>query len=261
MAALQNAINRTFRCVSAVLALLLITEISTFANASQQSPTLADNISLAREFLRSLYPDLSGKKYSLSISTAAGYDDPNSAIWNLELAIGDYPKEWVMGYAGGWVGDKPKDFQPGPIHPKQYVIANFGFESGELMGFVAKGPAIGNPDAKVVVATLVASQPEMPDAEADAAAKRAGAKYGLADKQALLANLPLQRLERFFGKIKVVSAELRGLDTESNDRDPYWPDWKVIAKGQRPDGHDVTITMYFEPFKGDLEALYIDAPR
>jgi len=77
----------------------------------------------------------------------------------------------------------------------------------------------------------------------------------------LLANLPLQRLERFFGKIKVVSAELRGLDTHSNDRDPYWPDWTVIAKGQRPDGHDVTITMYFEPFKGDLEALYIDAPR
>jgi len=59
----------------------------------------------------------------------------------------------------------------------------------------------------------------------------------------------------------VVSAELRGLDTHSNDRDPYWPDWTVIAKGQRPDGHDVTITMYFEPFKGALEALYIDAPR
>jgi len=43
--------------------------------------------------------------------------------------------------------------------------------------------------------------------------KRAGAKYGLADKQALLANLPLPRLRRFFGKIKVVSSELRGLDT------------------------------------------------
>jgi hypothetical protein len=235
---------------------------STFANASQQSPTLANDISLAREFLRSLYPDLSGKKYALSISTATGYDDPNSAIRNLELDIGDYPKEWVMGYAGGWAGDrpKPKDFQPGPIHPKQYLIANFGFENGELMGFVAKGPAVGNPDAKAVVGTLVASQPEMPDAEADAALKRAGAKYGLADKQALLANLPLQRLERF-GRIKVVSAELRGLDTHSNDRDPYWPDWTVIAKGQRPDGHDVTITMYFEPFKGALEALYIDAPR
>jgi hypothetical protein len=65
MSALQNVINRTFRCVSAVLALLLITEISTFANASQQSPTLANDISLAREFLRSLYPDLSGKKYTL----------------------------------------------------------------------------------------------------------------------------------------------------------------------------------------------------
>jgi hypothetical protein len=36
MSALQNVINRTFRCISAVLALALITEISTFANASQQ---------------------------------------------------------------------------------------------------------------------------------------------------------------------------------------------------------------------------------
>jgi hypothetical protein len=89
-------------------------------------------------------------------------------------------------------GRKTEDFEPGPIHPKQYLIANFGFENGELMGFVAKGPAVGNPDAKAVVGTLVASQPEMPDAEADAALKRAGAKYGLADKQALLANLPCQ---------------------------------------------------------------------
>jgi hypothetical protein len=40
------------------------------------------------------------------------------------------------------------------------------------------------------------------------------------------------------------------------------PCWRIcLAKGQRSDGHDVTITMYFEPFKGDLEALYIDAPR
>jgi hypothetical protein len=261
MSALQNAINRAFRCVSAVLALALITEICTSANSSQPSPTLANDISFARKFLRSLYPDLSGKKYTLSISTAAGYDDPSSAIRNLELDVGDYPKDWVMGYAGGWVGEKPKDFQPGPIHPKQYLIANFGFGKDGLTGFVAKGQAVGNPDAKSVVATLVATQPEMPDTEADAALKRAGAKYGLADKQALLASLPLQRLEGFFGKIKVVSAELRGLDTHSNDRDPYWPDWTVIAKGQRPDGHDVTITMYFEPFKGALEALYIDAPR
>jgi hypothetical protein len=261
MSTLQNGTNRAFRCVSAVLALALITEICTSANSSQPSPTLANNISFAREFLRSLYPDLSGKKYTLSISTAAGYDDPRSAIRNLELDVGDYPKDWVMGYAGGWVGEKPKDFQPGPIHPKQYLIANFGFGKDGLTGFVAKGQAVGNPDAKSVVATLVATQPEMPDAEADAALKRAGAKYGLADKQALLANLPLQRLEGFFGKIKVVSAELRALDTQSNDRDAYWPDWTVIAKGQRPDGHDVTITMYFEPFKGDLESLSVDAPR
>jgi len=52
-----------------------------------------------------------------------------------------------------------------------------------------------------------------------------------------------------------------GLDTQSNDRDSYWPDWPVIAKGQRRDGLDVTITMYFEAFKGDLGALHIDAPR
>jgi len=61
-----------------------------------------------------------------------------------------------------------------------------------LIGFVAKGPAVGNPDATAAVGTLVRSQPEMPDAEADVALQRAGAKYGLADKQALLANLPFE---------------------------------------------------------------------
>ena len=171
MSALQNVINRAFRCVSVVLALALITEISTSASSSQPSSTLANNISFAREFLRSLYPDLSGKRYTLSISTAAGYDDPSSAIRNLELDVGDYPKDWVKGILGGWVGEKPKDFQPGPLHPKQYLIANFGFGKDGLTGFVAKGRAIGNPDAQSVVATFVATQPEMPDAEADAALK------------------------------------------------------------------------------------------
>lgn len=52
----------------------------------------------------------------------------------LNLTLVTIPNEWVMGYAAGWAEDrpKPKDFQPGPIHPKQYLIANFGFEKGEF---------------------------------------------------------------------------------------------------------------------------------
>ena len=94
---------------------------------------------------------------------------------------------------------------------------------------------------------------------ADAALKGAGAKYGHADKQAFLQSLRISELEKFFGKIDVTSAELGGLDLESKIRDPYWPDWTVMARSKRPDGSAAIIRMYFEPFKGDLEALYVEA--
>jgi hypothetical protein len=58
----------------------------------------------------------------------------------------------------------------------------------------------------------------------------------------------------------VTAAELRGSDPQSNIRDSYWPDWTVIASGQRPDGRPLIISMYFEPFNGDLEALYTESP-
>jgi len=71
--------------------------------------------------------------------------------------------------------------------------------------------------------------------------------------------LRISELEKFFGKIDVTSAELGGLDLESKIRDPYWPDWTVMARSKRPDGSAAIIRMYFEPFKGDLEALYVEA--
>jgi hypothetical protein len=197
-----------------------------------------------------------GKGYVLSISAPIHYDDPDNSVQQLELNIGDNFKDITLGYWGGWTGEKPKHFEPGPIHPKQYLSAFFGYEKGQLQGFLAKGPAVGNPEAQEAIGVLVrSSHPEMTDAEASAALKKAGAKYGLEDKEIFVRALPIAKLEHFVGKLSITSVELKGVD-EDKVRDPFWPHWTVLAKAQRADGHEVTIKMYFEPFKGDLEALY-----
>jgi hypothetical protein len=77
-----------------------------------------------------------GKGYVLSISAPIHYDDPDNSVQQLELNIGDNFKDITLGYWGGWTGEKPKHFEPGPIHPKQYLSAFFGYEKGQLQGFL-----------------------------------------------------------------------------------------------------------------------------
>src|SRR5258707_12772626 len=245
------------RGIAATLLLLLAPLAFCRAAYEQETaPLVGKYAALGRDFLRALYPDLNGKGYVLSISAPIHYDDPDNSVQQLELDIGDNFKDITLGYWGGWTGEKPKHFEPGPIHPKQYLSAFFGYEKGQLQGFLAKGPAVGNPEAEEAIGVLVrSSHPEMTDAEASAALKKAGAKYGREDKEIFVRALPIAKLEHFVGKLSITSVELKGVD-EDKVRDPSWPHWTVLAKAQRADGHEVTIKMYFEPFKGDLEALY-----
>ena len=216
--------------IAATLLLPLAALALCTATYEQETAPLAGKyVAQGRDFLRAVYPDLNGKGYVLSIATPIRYDNPDVSGQDFELDVGDNFKDITLGYWGGWTGEKPKHFVPGPIHPKQYLTAFFGYDKGQLQGFLARGPAVGDPSAEEAIGTLVrSSHPEMTDVEANAALKKAGAKYGLDDKQIFVQALPIGKLEHFVGKLSITSVELKGVD-EDNVRDPSWPHWIVFA--------------------------------
>ncbi len=249
---------------------------------AQEPPPLTKNYVLwAHGFLRTMYPDLAGKKYTLTLEANVGYDEVGAPMNWLELYVGKGPKDQVLGYIGGcagypvppqlpWppeLGPRPTPPAPlplapkvrpknpcetGPIRPKQYLISGFRFDGKDrLESFAVQGPGLGNPEAGEVLGKIVGSHPEMTDAEIVAALKKGGAKYGPNDKEAFIKNLPVAKLERFLGKLKVVSVGFLPLDENRNGVE-MWPDWTVKVMARQPDSTEVTYEMFFEPWKGDL---------
>jgi hypothetical protein len=244
-----------------MLALLGLSVLCPPAYEQEPAPLAGRYVTRARDILRTLYPQLNGKGYALSISTPIDYDHPDDASQNFELNVGDNFKDLVLGYIGGWQGKKPKDFKPGPIHPKQYLTAVFIYAHGELKTFSASGSSVGAPDDEneLVQQVKVSNQP-ISAANANIVLKSAGAKYGLADKEAFVRDLPIAKLESFLGKLSVTSVNLEGSGKDDDIRASSWPTWTVLTKAQQTD-RQVTVEMIFEPFKGDLISLIVDPDR
>ena len=72
--------------------------------------------------------------------------------------------------------------------------------------------------------------------------------------------MPLEKLEPFVGHLTVISVERKGLDSEKH-RDAYWPNWKVVARTDRVGGSESKVEMDFEPYRGDLFALYVEPQK
>ena len=150
---------------------------------------------------------------------------------------------------------------PHIAHPQQFLTGAFQFDkSGAFIGFVAEGAAVGNGKAASAFARTVASHPEMTDREVVTALKQAGAKYGPADKREFVEHLPIAALEKFMGKLEILSVEF----TPLNEYRPSvglgaWPDWRVRASARRPDGSAIVYEMVFDQFRGDLKWIHIAA--
>jgi len=216
---------------------------------------MSDHVRVAESFLRSFYPNLSGKRYTTSIETSKPFDN-DTAISGFSLYIGEGPKERIIGYLGGYVGDKPPaGHREGPMHPKQFIETGFRFGSdNHLEVFNAQGSAVGNPEVSDPFADLVLSHTDMTDNEVTAALKKAGAKYGPLDKDEFVKDLPIAKLERFLGKLTITSVRFDPLMENRNNVD-IWPLWKVRVKAPRAKGIEYTYEIWFEAFKGDITSI------
>jgi hypothetical protein len=241
----QSARRTSFR------ALLVLAFVSGpfLLNSQQPTASTKNYVLTAQEFLKSMYPNLSGKKRFLTIQTSILYDEPAAQLNQFQLFVGAGPKDQLLGYLGGYMGEKPpKDYKPGPVYPKQFLTVGFKFDNqGRLLSLAPSGPALGNPDANDAFLTSVEDHPEWSDERLAAALKDEGAKYGPTDKKDFTRNLPIRTLQRFLGKMNILSVEFTGLD-----RPNILPMWVVKAKAGPPAANQLTYELWFEPFKGDL---------
>jgi hypothetical protein len=173
--------------------------------------------------------------------------------------VGAGPKDMILGYLAGYEGAKPpKDYKPGPVYPKQFLMVGFIFDSrGRLTSVAAQGPALGDEGANNALREWAFEHPESRDEKVAVELKRRGAKYSPADKQAFTGNLPVQVLQRFLGKLDIVSVEFYGLDGAT-----ILPMWIVKAKTESSRADHLMYELWFEPFKGDLISIKtIELPR
>jgi len=233
----QSRRNRT------VLILVALSALCVRAATSATRPD--DYVTRARQFLRALYPGLSGRLRPVIIgnrlvdSLRRSPDTMNTftmLLYDFELGLTGEPVQ------GAWCDAPP-------------VSAVFGFdwqtEDKELYHLEVHGPAIEG-DAEKFAAN-VAKRQDWSDAQVATALKDAGARFGRDRKAELLRSFPRVQLKPFMaGDLEVVSAEFHF------QRDPQMqlpPSWLVQTKWHATDGRESDCSLTFEPFHGYITSI------
>jgi hypothetical protein len=223
-----------------------------FNVSAQQGPPLSKNfVRAAQLFLWSLIPELSGKKYVMSLQAGVPYDPDVESLHTFGLKVGE-------GFEGAVIGESEK----GEVHPKQFLQAWFSFNrDGQLWHVTLGGPVVGSPEASQEVRKLIQSHPEWTEAQAVAALESAGAKYGPAKKNEFVKKLPMEQLQELLeGKVTVESVEFNGLG-KVHEGSFVFLEWDVEVKVSRGDGSEASYWLTFEPFKGQLTQLSLREGR
>ncbi len=246
-----------------------------------------DFYKFGQEFLRVLYPELSGKRYVLSIESAVWYDDLTSPAYVFRLSVGEGPTFIIKGCCfGGYISHDviglpqpppPPGFPPSPPAPqvpkkplspppdvdergaehfKQYLSTGFTFDKqGRLKDFGAEGPAINDSEADKKIFEIVTAHPEWTEAQVIATIKENGTRYGPNDKEEFTKNLPVHQMEPFLGKLKIESVTFNPLD-ERRTAISSWPDWSVGVSAKQKDGSILRYQMFFDHREGKLFGLH-----
>jgi hypothetical protein len=255
--------NHRFNRSAIILALAILSSCVSVLAQGQSYAT--QNLEWAQRFLLTMYPDLRNLHYDLTTTVYSSFDVTLTRMRRLDMQVGQAPPGTIFGIMGsGSLGLQPPKgkAKPGPVYAKQFLIVNFGFDKNErFSSFAAGGPEVERPEADQVEMNLRELSPEhqWTDAQADAELKKAGAMYVSIEKEKFLKSLPLDELEKLFGKITVVSADFKVL----RDGDPGPPgraEWLVVIRAKQTDGAQLTYRMVFEPFMGVLTNMDAVSP-
>jgi hypothetical protein len=194
----------------AAVLLLSILFLPAVANAADECGSL-DRLIIAARLVRTVYPELKGKEASITFSQGTGGPDSGpSDARILSITI-----------------DRPLLRNPKEADESDRRATNAPEKSGDLelplhlsVDFFVWRPSghdivcrpvhfLNNSTSKMLEAAEAAinAHPEWGDAEALAAARQHGLRFGPHEKAALLKLLPLKGLSPFFGTLRVKQAD------------------------------------------------------
>jgi hypothetical protein len=265
----------------------------TRSDAQRRVHSMDDSIRYERDFLQVFYPELSGKKYAMTIETANRYDESDNTDRLFLVDIGDGAKYAELGCClGGEMGSVilprlPDDKELGPhpplpsapsppkptnqrrlnvdargaIHPFQYLSSVFVFDSqGRLKNFSARRNAALASDSVTRFWEKVQNHPEMTDEELTAAYKESGAKYTIGDTEAFKRDLPLNKLEQFLGKFEIIKMEFNSTTEKHMDKLGAFSGCSLLLQTSSG-GTPLQYQAYFEATRGALDSLFVVEDR
>jgi hypothetical protein len=161
---------------------------------------------------------------------------------------------------------RPKNVDvEGQLRPEQFLTGYFSFDvRGRLVAFTAQGSATANHEADnqlyEALRTRLTPTLSPTDAEITKILNESGAKYGFDDKKRFRDNLPVKELEKFIGKIEVLSLEFEPIAYGSGD-DPVnnlrvWSFVVVLMSATQRDGTKLTYRAFFDHFTGALTSVH-----
>lgn len=287
-----------FRSVRAQVFLLSAIAFLTWpptAHPQQTVPSTDSYVRIGREFLRALYPELNGKKYTITLETSVRYDDPKSVPKFFMLDVGAGAKYAVIDCCiGGEMGTAPMPPSPmpyppepgspptpppatpaarpekrkrlnvdarGAVHPDQYLSTQFLFDDqGQLESFTAEGPSITDREADEQLYESLRAHPELTKAGVADLLKESGSRYGLDDEKQFTQDLPIKQLELFLGKLKVLSVNFPQPTDGNPKKLPIWLDCEVWMLATHRDGTKLKYEAIFDHYRGALIHLYVAPP-
>jgi hypothetical protein len=218
----------------------------TFRESSGPTPIV---ISTAQKFLRTLYPDVTGKNYIMSVATFGTLDTDWILMPTFEVAIGPAEKGH-MDWIGGRDGKAAQMVEQKPI-----LTASFDFDKeGLLANAYVRSDTVTFSSENEHLRTIVDANPGWSDQQVTTALEAEGARFGPTQRNALLKAVPVKLLEPFIGALQIDSAEFRL-------RHPQPPHaiaelyWEVLGHSQIASGRNGQWDLIIEPFRGTLIAL------
>jgi hypothetical protein len=261
--------------------------------AQDTIPTTKTYIKLGEDFLHALYPDLNDKKYIITVETSFRYDDPTDIPRAFTLDVGTGPKSLVIaccfgGEAGGpltmkipdpleWGPPSPPPCPPAPACPlyatprypvrmknvdkegqlrtEQFLTGYFSFNvQGRLVAYSAQGSATTNHEADNRLYESLRSRSRLTESEIAKILRDSGSKYGFKDQKQFRDELPIKAIERFIGKVELISLDFEPINSSWNS-DPVnelgvWSNVVVLMKAVQKDGTKLTYRAFFDHFAG-----------
>ncbi len=242
----KSDLNKTFAL--AVLAILLLGARSTVSQ-TQVSNNQDTVLTRAHDFLGSFYPELLGKDLLLNLHTTQSIDNPWRQIYAIKFDVKLYDPLSERMLNPPVDGKTGKQFPP----PENTVLlqGNVWFNHDGWLHELDTVGEVVRIKQNEAIHNLVESHPEWSEAEAVLALKKAGARYGPADREQFLQSIHLEKFEKFLGHLKLESVKFEGL-SEPHEGNFASLSWLVKADAKLPDGTHSTYTLRFEPFEGKL---------